>query len=317
MMDDSFVEVLMATYNGEKYLSEQLESILHQTHQNLSILIRDDGSTDTTLKIIDQYKNQYPDKIILLPNTDDKASGPIQNFSKLLSRSTAPYVLLSDQDDVWLPEKISVLLGAIRDLEQEFSPNLPILVHSDLLVVDERLETINQSLWNYIGVNPNRDSFANLLVQNIVTGCAAVINRSLVDLCGPIPQKAMMHDWWLALIASSMGKIRKIDIPTILYRQHGANTLGAKQFSWTLSYFTEKFKILLKPEEKYFLTECITQAEEFYSAYHKKLPTPMLNKCSAFKNLKSKNFIGRRLTILRNGFTKAKLIQNIGLLLRV
>lgn len=316
-MNDSFVEILMATYNGEKFLSDQLESILNQTHQNLRILIRDDGSTDTTLQIIERYKSQHPEKIILLPNTEDKASGPIQNFSKLLSFSTAPYVLLSDQDDFWLPEKISILLAAIQEIEQQYSPALPILVHSDLLVVDERLHTINRSFWNYIGVNSNRDSFENLLVQNIVTGCAAILNRSLVDLCGPIPKKAMMHDWWLALAASSMGNITKIDLPTVMYRQHGANTLGAKQFSWTLSYFVEKFKILLKPEEKYFLTECIAQAEEFYSAYHKKLPTPMLNKLIAFKDLKSQNFIDRRLTILRGGFTKAKLIQNIGLLLRV
>ena len=314
-MNEVIVEILLATYNGEKYLSAQLESILQQSFQDIRILIRDDGSTDSTMSIIQKFVNNHSSKIRLIPKTET-TRGPIHNFSKLITASTAPYLMLSDQDDVWLPNKIDLLLTRLQHLEQEYSNQLPILVHSDMYVVDQDLHVLGNSFWKYIGVNPNRKAFANLLIQNNVTGCAAIFNRALADLCGPIPEEAMMHDWWLALIASSIGIIDSIDIPTILYRQHNMNTLGAQHFSLKLSYLIEKTRKILSPD-KYILTDYIQQADSFYSNYEHFLSETQRDLLNIFRAIQNQNFIERRKTMIQYGFTKAPLIKNIGLLINI
>ncbi|MDT8451880.1 MAG: glycosyltransferase family 2 protein [Gammaproteobacteria bacterium] len=229
---NSQIEIIMSTCNGALHIEAQLDSIIAQTHGDWRLLIRDDGSVDATLEIISAYADRYKDKITLLQDTRGNI-GPCASFGVLLESTTAGYVALCDQDDVWLPDKLESQLRCIRDVEAAADENLPVLVHSDLRVVDESGSVVAESFWRYQKLQPSRmQTLPGLLVQNCVTGCATMINRPLIKLAAPIPEQAIMHDWWLALIAVSCGKVVAMQSVTLNYRQHGANQVGAKQWGW-------------------------------------------------------------------------------------
>lgn len=222
------VVVVMATYNGERYIEEQIRSLQKQTYGNWKLLVRDDGSTDGTVAAVQQLASA--DARIRLVQDDSGNQGAIGNFSLLMESALAvdaDYVLCSDQDDVWLPNKIETLLSGIYLMEQKYGAATPLLVHGDLVVVDEQLHTIAESFVRYAWLNASHPSLGNLLYRNQVTGCATLFNRSLLQLAIPIPEQAMMHDWWLALLAAAAGKVGYVPKQLLLYRQHGRNTLGA------------------------------------------------------------------------------------------
>ncbi len=219
------VEILLATYNGENFLEEQVESILNQEGVKVKLTISDGGSSDSTLQKIESYKKKYPETITC--HTSSKRLSVIENFSRLLSLSKEKYILFSDQDDVWSRDKASRSLAVCKELEQ--GGKIPVLVHHDLQVVDASLNLIADSFWKYAGLKPTCVQLNRLIVQNIITGCTVLMNRELVDLLDPIPGQAIMHDWWAGLVASLFGKIGYITTPMIQYRQHGGNVLGAKR----------------------------------------------------------------------------------------
>lgn len=212
------VNVLMATYNGEKYISEQLESILNQTYSNFRLFICDDGSTDNTIEIIKQYM-ETDDRIYF---EQSKHLGACQNFSNMIRmHNNADYIMLCDQDDIWECNKIC------RSLEElSHYDNVPTLLYCDKVYVDESLNHLNF---------PNRyyeDSFKSLLCQCHIYGCTMMMNSELIDIID-IPQYASMHDHWISLIASLYGKVVHLNEPLILYRQHSGNvTGGMNQFSF-------------------------------------------------------------------------------------
>ncbi len=220
------IEILMATYQGAPYLEVQLNSILNQTYSNCSLLIRDDGSKDETLEILRAFQSRFPERISLLPSGETR--GVIGNFSTLLAHSTADYLLFADQDDCWHPDKVERTFRKMLELEGYAGKKTALLVHTDLAIVDAALQPQRPSFWKYAHLFPQAKQLSRLLMQNIVTGCTMMINRSLAEQAQPIPQEAMMHDWWLALAAAAFGEIGEVSEPTILYRQHGRNQLGAK-----------------------------------------------------------------------------------------
>lgn len=223
------VDILLATYNGEKFLREQLDSIMQQTYQHFRLIIRDDCSSDKTVAIIKEYADRYPGKIVCL--SSEERLGVKSNFSRLLKESEADYVCFADQDDVWMPNKVELTLNKLLELEIENTKHCPLLVHTDLQVVDENLQLVHPSFWEYSKLFPEKSRTLNrLLVQNVITGCTVMMNRSLVKLVKNVPPETIMHDWWIALVAASFGLIREIPQATLYYRQHGNNTLGAKQF---------------------------------------------------------------------------------------
>jgi glycosyltransferase involved in cell wall biosynthesis len=223
----NLVEVLLATYNGERFLPEQIDSILSQTHPSVRILARDDGSKDKSVAILRRYEIKYADRFRLIE--DGIATGhPKRNFERLMRASTAPYVALSDQDDVWLPWKLEHQLDAMQAAERSGAAHQPVLVFSDLQVVDDRLRTLSQSFWQR-DLHPGRSTerYARLLAQNIFTGCTGLLNRSLVERAIPIPERAFMHDWWIMLVAAAFGRLVPLPAQTVLYRQHASNVVGA------------------------------------------------------------------------------------------
>ncbi len=263
MSEKERVQILLATYNGERFLHEQLRSLLNQTHNEIDILASDDNSKDASRNILKEHGIRFL--------SSDTPLGCIGNFSKLLQSRNAPYLAFSDQDDVWLPEKIENCMKAMKNAEQKFSDKTPILIHTDLRVVDGSLNQIASSFWNYTGLDPlNKSELSHLLVSNNITGCTVLMNEALANLIEGVPNEAIMHDWWAALAAAAFGKIIALEKPSILYRQHGKNTLGAKK-AGLKAYFDkirdkERFAAARKQQFKRKI-----QAEAFLDKYHTKL----------------------------------------------
>jgi glycosyltransferase involved in cell wall biosynthesis len=235
------IDILLATYNGERFLKEQIDSILNQTCKDWQLLIRDDGSTDATVQIINSYIKKYPDKIRLIEdNLGNLGIG--HNFGTILQHSKSEYIMFCDQDDVWLPEKIELSLNKMKEA-QKLYPNTPILIYTDLTIVDENLKIIAESLWSYHKIDPQKDGLLkNLIYRDIVTGCTVMINKEAKKIVLPIPEYVRVHDWWIALNVVKYGKIFYIPAATILYRQHSGNVIGTTLKAMTVSRFIEQMK---------------------------------------------------------------------------
>lgn len=213
------VLVLMSTFNGERYLREQLDSILGQKGCEIRLLIRDDGSTDATRELLKEYWNG-PFEEHILSVMEGENVGVIRSFFTLLDRAAElpyEYYALADQDDIWLPDKLSAAANAVAGEEE------PCLYASAVQPVDASGEYIAGGL-RYPRIRP---AFGNALVENICTGCTCVLNRSMLLLAaGKIPEFTVMHDFWLYMLASAFGRVYYDEQPHILYRQHGRNTVG-------------------------------------------------------------------------------------------
>jgi len=220
--------ILLATYNGSAFLPEQMESILSQA-KGWKLLVRDDGSGDGTQEII----RNWAAKSTAITFIEDGLSrlGARGNFAQLLEiarQKGADYCALSDQDDIWLPSKLAEQLKQMNLLEQKF-PHCPILLHTDLEVVNQNLDSIHPSFMHYQKIRHENSNPLNvLLCQNFVTGSTTMINQPLMDMALPIPQEALMHDWWLALCAAAFGKLEYYSQSLVKYRQHENNAIGAK-----------------------------------------------------------------------------------------
>ena len=222
------VALVMATYNGARFIEAQIRSIQEQSYAHWVLYIRDDGSRDETVQKILHLAAH--DQRIQLVQDGLGNQGAVGNFSMLLefaAQREADYVFLADQDDVWHPEKIAIMLATMQDLEQSYLATTPLLVHCDLAIVDKSLQPVASSFAIYSGLYPATAHFGVLLSQNQITGCASLINRALLKLACPLPKSLPMHDWWLALLAAAAGKIAYIPQPLVQYRQHTGNVVGA------------------------------------------------------------------------------------------
>lgn len=244
------IDILMSTFNGEAFLRPQLDSILGQEYADLRVLIRDDGSTDGTLSIVNEYAEK--DARIAIVRDDAGNVKAYRSFIKLVERSDSPYFMFADQDDVWLPDKITKMMDRMSQIEAETGTDEPVVVFSDLKIVDEQLTVIDGSLWHFQQFDPNisRD-WRSLLAQNVVLGCAMLANAKAREISLPCRLPDMYHDQWVAVNAAKYGRIDFIRESTILYRQHGDNHSGANRFSlgYALSRVPNFFKTLASYHE--------------------------------------------------------------------
>jgi glycosyltransferase involved in cell wall biosynthesis len=304
----STIEILLSTYNGEKYIETLLESLLLQTYNNWRLLVRDDGSIDNTVSIVKRYLEKYPDKIMFYEDNSFNL-GPSQSFSTLLGYSKADYIMFCDQDDVWLPEKISVTFNKMIELESK-SGDLPCLIHTDLYVVNQNLQVVSNSFWKYQKLNPKMNKFRDILIQNNVTGCTVMLNRRLKELSLPIPKDAIMHDWWLALVAAAFGWIDYVSSPTIYYRQHFSNSVGAKKYS-----FVKLINKFLECEDKPKVFEpTIRQSEKFLIYYKSKIGLVELNFILNFITILEQKKLTRVFRLFKYKYKKYGFLRNIGFL---
>lgn len=304
------VTILLATYNGEAYLKEQLNSLLRQSYKNIIIIARDDGSSDNTVEILNQYK--------VLCIEANESLGAKRSFSTLLAyamhHTTSDYFMFCDQDDVWHTNKVELTLTAMQEHERV---NAPTLVHTDVSVVDETLQPIATSLWQFEYINPYLNSLNRLLMHNTITGCSAMINRALAQKALPVANEAIMHDWWLGLVASQFGTIIPLQNQTLLYRQHKNNDTGAK--AYTLYNVVQKAINLFKndPLATKHLHDKTKQAKAFLTRFDSELPQKTGTMLYRFSQLSKQSFITKRMTLLKYNILKYGLIRNIGLLLRL
>lgn len=223
------MEILLPTYNGGRFLREQLDSLFAQTDQDWRLTASDDGSADDTLAILQDYLVRYPDRMALRAGGRRFGSAR-DHFFALMRECRAGYVLFCDQDDVWHPDKVEKTRAALMAAEGQRGSQTPVMVFTDQTVADGALRPIAPSLMRYQKQYFERFDYRSILMQNVATGCAMGVNRALILKalqCADTGQ-TIMHDWWLAAVAAKFGRIVYLDESTMLYRQHGGNSVGAK-----------------------------------------------------------------------------------------
>lgn len=309
----SSVDILLSTFNGERYIDELLLSLNNQSFSDWSLIVRDDHSSDNTFSIL---KNSFAkfSKPLKLLDSGIYQLGASQSFSRLLESSGAPYSMFCDQDDIWFEDKILMSLKAMNNLEQTYGKNIPLLVHTDLTVTDSHLNPISESFWDYQNLDPKSAQRLNrVLVQNVVTGCTILINQALRELASPIPDECIMHDWWIALVAAAFGEITYIEAPTVLYRQHQSNSIGSKK--WGLKYI---FSRAINPKDiKIYFKKTICQARAFLDIYHSSLDIESLKLVETYSKLNEFGFFQKRAALLKNGYYELGSLRNLGLFLAI
>jgi len=301
------IDILLATYNSEKYITALLDSILTQSYQDIKIIVSDDGSNDKTIPIIKAYINRYPDKLILLPFI--KNHGVKDNFNYLLQHSTNDYIAFADHDDIWSTDKLLLSIEKIQSIED----NQPALVFTDKAIVDQDLNIITLSADKYEHLGSNNFRLNKLLVQNAASGCTIMINKRLKDLIKTIPEEAIMHDHYLLLTAILFGKVSYIDKPLILYRQHSSNEIGAKKYGFR--YIIEKIFTQRNALRKRFISN-ITQSQKITELFYDSIKPEDLYILEKFNLLDKVNFFQFRYIVIKYKFFKTGLIRNLGLLIK-
>ncbi len=247
---DARVWVLLATYNGADYLQELLDSLLRLEGGGWSLVAYDDGSSDKSTMILEAFKAAHPERVSHMELSDrQKPLGPSKAFSHLVERASQlakddDLIVFADQDDVWSSEKLTLLISRYKDLSVEERCR-PVLLHSDLEVVDSEGRRVSASLMRLQNTNPEQNHLPHLLAQNTVTGCAMMVNLALLRKAAPIPKSAIMHDWWFGLVAAATGQILYLSEPLVKYRQHDKNAVGARRYG-----FLRALSYLLTPKQK-------------------------------------------------------------------
>lgn len=311
-MEDT-IDILMATYNGEQYIKDQLKSIENQTYKNWYLIISDDCSTDSTISIIKKFQEKYPTKVNIIYNK--KSSGSAKNnFFNLFKYSKNKYIACCDQDDVWLNDKLEIMYNTLKKQEKQSSKETPILVYSDLMVVDCNLNIIDKSFFNYSQLRKKIRGVNDLLIENSITGCAMMFNSNLKEyLLKPYNlNKIIMHDWLAGLVAYSFGVGIFIDQPLVKYRQHGDNSVGAnspKKVSNLISNAKKGFKFA-----KNVVINTYNQIEEFYRINKLEIDDVGLSIINGYAMLNNKNKIYRLYFYRRNKIQKIGLVRKVWLL---
>ncbi len=308
------VSVVMATFNGASFIRQQLDSILAQTHQNLQIVVSDDGSTDGTIDVLQEYATTG--KLCWFASRAER--GPKPNFSNALAHAKGSYIAFSDQDDIWKPTKLAASLEAVRAIERAHGVETPVLVYTDLELVNEDLTPISSSYYGFMRRDPRKNSLNRLLFEVNVLGCSSLGNRALVQAAGSIPNEAAMHDSWFPLVACALGQLEFLDVASVLYRQHRGNVIGARK---------RPMRELLRKtidrglDRGYYLTKslmpCYSQARVLLRRYEPILGFATVELLRNFLACEHQGFVAKRINILRHGFLRHNTLESVELLLRV
>lgn len=304
------ITVLMATYNGSSYVREMIDSVLAQDYTDFRLVLSDDCSKDDTAQILEEYAQKYPNRVTHY-RSGLRFGNAQSHFMYLLQHfHDTPYMMFCDQDDYWHPDKMSKTFRKMQEIEKE---GMPAMVHTDLRVVDGGLKEMDPSFMHFSKLRGDRLALNQLLVQNVVTGCTMMVNKALAELaCSRMPkERILMHDWWLALIASAMGTTGYLDEATIDYRQHGNNVVGAKN-TRSLKYIAHKLrenKIRTAMEQTYL------QAAVFEDCFADMLDAEPRRVVRAYADLYHRGFLGRRMAFVKNGFYKIGVSRILGQML--
>lgn len=300
------VHIMLGTYNGEKYIKEQIDSIIQQTYKEWKLYISDDSQDNGTIQIIKEYLVKFPEKMVLLDKRD-RTDGAKGNFSYLFENmGTADYYLFCDQDDVWNTEKLKYLVKIMDNMNNDN----PRLLYHNIEVVDEELKSICTSFTEYTGLTlRENNSFRQLLVYNCIPGCSIIINRTLKELVNLIPQECAMHDWWVVLAARCFNSEIIYDKKILgLYRQHRNNEIGALKKVKLIDYIARCFKVWklndYKQNNQIMRREMVTQAEALRKYYGSEMDKGNCETIEEFcRIMKSKNKIKSLWLAYKKGYT--------------
>ncbi len=302
------IEILMATYNGTNYLKKQLDSIMAQDYTDFVVTIRDDGSKDDTVKIIRSYMKKYPEKIRLIEDEPSQYNSAKGNFAKLMANATPDvYYCLCCQDDLWAPNKLSKQLTMMKQMEVMSGARTPILVHSDMEIIDFNDNVINSSYVKYANIKPDKFTLKRMMVENCIVGLSCMFNAPLMKLCKNIPDNAVSHDWWIGLYAVAIGKVAYIKEPLVCYRQHGDNTVGA--VSGRGIDIIKNFKNI--SNSRFDTQKSYYQAMEFQNAAAKILNPDKLKIINDYAAFANKNKFMKVINVLCMGYTKNSIVGSI------
>lgn len=309
--------ITLATLNGAPFLADQIESLQNQSWADWTLLVRDDGSIDETRGIAARYADS-DSRIEVLERTPVALAGSaVRNFSLLFSEAYergAYYVFSCDQDDVWHSSKLSIMLEQIRKAEGDGAT--PVLVHHDLSVVDDRLAPVADSYWQLSRIRPGDEKRPQRLYsRNEVTGCAMGCNRALLEAALPIPEQAVMHDWWMALVAAHFGKLRCLSERLVNYRQHDANVIGARSFWSGLNAVGEWGDTWHRGNLE--LSATISQAQSFHERYGHLLKPDVAEALDAYRGLPGLGRLQRLRALRAAGVWRHRWLLDMTLVLRL
>lgn len=293
------VNILMSTYNGQQFLSEQIRSIQEQSYTDWALFIRDDGSSDNTKEILKDFERQ-DSRIHLIDSDKSDNLGVIKSFHKLVNHDRADYYFFSDQDDVWLPNKLELSLNEA----QNYPANLPLMVYMDLKVVNQDLEIMTESMVKSQSHHANTE-LVQELTENTVTGGVAMINHTLAEMWQET-DGILMHDWYLALLASAFGNLVFIDQPGELYRQHSDNVLGARTLS-------KRFKKWIRPHILFAVYWDLIKNSQKQARHLLQMPLSQSNRelIEAFVTIMDKPMLERFRILRKYGLRKNKTFHTL------
>jgi glycosyltransferase involved in cell wall biosynthesis len=302
----STCDVILAVWNGRNYLPAMLDSLLSQTTSDFNVLVRDDGSTDGSLDILETYKSKFDGRLSIIagPPTGSATA----NFAILMRETKADYVLFADQDDVWKPEKVELTFRSLKEGEAKYGKSTPIYFATDIAVVNKDLEVISPSYWKWKRLKPSMmGKLSQSLICVPIQGMASGINRALLDLANPVAEKAISHDWWTQLIAAAMGKVICDPTVTALYRVHGGNASVPKEVG-----LVPYLKLGLDTSFlRRGLGRRIEQANALADALTGRMPPDKLKIIRRFTKLQSQGFVRRRLTLVSGNYLYHDLVRSV------
>ena len=307
-MTDNTVAIMMATYNGEQYIEEQIQSLQGQTYSDWILFVRDDGSTDTTTAILEE-KSRRDNRIQVLSSIPGGGSAK-ENFALIHTyvkeNYDFSYFMFCDQDDVWLPDKIEVSMKRMKKVQKD---SLPVLIHTDLKVVDEHLDILGDSFIEYRALNPQIQDINHLLAQNNVTGCTMLWNKELNKRIDLKVDGIAMHDWWIAVVAALLGRIEFVENATVLYRQHTDNVVGATKVN-SMGFIVKRLRkishVLMT------IQSSVEQAGVLYKLYQNEIDSDAREVISHYALLKTYYPIKRIWIIRKYHCYKQGMIQRVG-----
>lgn len=293
------VNILMSTYNGQQFLAEQIRSIQDQSYTDWTLFIRDDGSSDNTKEILKDFEHQ-DSRIHLIDSDKSDNLGVIKSFHKLVNHDRADYYFFSDQDDVWLPNKLELSLKEA----QNYLADLPLMVYMDLKVVNQDLKIMTESMVKSQSHHANTE-LVQELTENTVTGGVAMINHALAEMWQETDD-ILMHDWYLALLASAFGNLVFIDQPGELYRQHSDNVLGARTLS-------KRFKKWIRPHILFAVYWDLIKNSQKQARHLLQMPLSQSNRelIEAFVTIMDKSMLERFRILRKYGLRKNKAFHTL------
>ena len=299
------VHIVLASYNGEKFLRQQVETLAAQTYKNLSVEICDDGSSDGTVELAKKLCREYP---FLSLHINEKNLGYVMNFLEGIKRSRADYIMLCDQDDLWMEDKVEITLKAMQE-QEERTKNVPVLVYTDAMNFESETGKDLGSFHENSHLNTKNVYTAHLFMENKCIGCTVMINRFVKEYLEQTPEEIRVHDWWLALICAHFGKIVYVPMCTLRYRQHGNNMIGGQSFG---SYIRSRLQGIAR--QKNVIRETVTQGQCFEKVFGDRMTEEQRKTAKAFAGLYETNGFVRRIRLCRYGFWKSGFVRNAGLM---